>query len=312
MQLYKDRNFSAMFQDTFSFLKLNGKHFFKHFFVVNGIFILLLLVIGYFFMKLYTEFLFGSFGNSSVNVMDEFMNENGLLFAFLAILFVVVALISGVISYAYTPIYLQLYEKNGTNDFSSRNIIAAYKEHLGRLIVFLGSIVLLFIPVVIVVVIFMFVLIITIVGIMFTPLLIGGLMLIFTMALMEYLEAKKGIWECYGYSWTLLSSKFWAAIGSVGIFYFMAYLVQNIPSILIYFIGIINMLTDFNNGAMDTIEVKDSMTVLLLAMFVISFLLGVVLNVIVQLNQAVIFYSLKEGKENIKTKSIIDEIGSGV
>ena len=35
MQLYKARDFSALFQDTFAFVKRFGKHFFKHFFIVN-------------------------------------------------------------------------------------------------------------------------------------------------------------------------------------------------------------------------------------------------------------------------------------
>ena len=59
MQLYKSRDFSAFFQDTFTFLKQNGKHYFKHFFIVNGIFLLILMVIGYFLTKFYSEFLFG-------------------------------------------------------------------------------------------------------------------------------------------------------------------------------------------------------------------------------------------------------------
>jgi len=49
MQLYKSRDFSAFFQDTFAFLKQNGKHYFKHYFIVNGIFLMILMVLGYFF-----------------------------------------------------------------------------------------------------------------------------------------------------------------------------------------------------------------------------------------------------------------------
>ena len=46
MQLYKSRGFGEYFQDTFAFLKQNGKHLFKHFFIINGIFLLILMVIG--------------------------------------------------------------------------------------------------------------------------------------------------------------------------------------------------------------------------------------------------------------------------
>jgi len=78
MQLYKSRGFSAFFQDTFSFIKQNGKHYFKHFFIVNGIFLLILMAIGYFITKFYSDFLFSGVlqGGNSNTVFDEYMNEN--------------------------------------------------------------------------------------------------------------------------------------------------------------------------------------------------------------------------------------------
>ena len=66
-----------------------------------------------------------------------------------------------------------------------------------------------------------------------------------------------------------------------------------------------------NNGKPDADEISSFMTIMMLLIFFLSFVLGTILNNIVQLNQGIVFYSLKEENENINTKSEIDLIGSG-
>lgn len=312
MQLYKSRGFSEFFQDTFAFLKENGKHFFKHFFIVNGIFLLILIIIGYFFTKFYTEVLFGGLINGqSTTTIDDYMNENLVLFVILIIVFIIVALISGIVSYAYTPIYLKLYtEKNGST-FETRDIIAVYKSNIGKLLTYVLCCILIAIPIFIIFIICAFILMITIIGILALPLLLGGFMLFFTMTLMEYLENKKGIWECFAYSWTLLTSKFWAAIGSVGLFYLMSYIAQNVIALIPYFFGMASLFTTIDQGGPSQEDLGSAMTIVMLLVFFLTFIVSAILGNIVQLNQGVVFYSLKEESENINTKSVIDEIGSG-
>lgn len=75
---------------------------------------------------------------------------------------------------------------------------------------------------------------------------------------------------------------------------------------------IVNMITDINTGtATTTQEISKSASILMIIIFVLSYLVGLVINLIVQVNQGIVFYSLKEDIENINTKSDIDLIGSG-
>lgn len=314
MQLYKSRGFSEYFQDTFTFLKLNGKHFFKHYFIVNGIFLLILMVLGYFFTKFYTEFVFGGIMNqgNNPNVFEEYINENGSLFFIMASLFVVVGLVAGIISYSYTPIYLKLYSEKDGKNFETKEIIDIYKSKIGNLFIFLIVSIfvalLLLIPTGIIIV----VLTITIVGILLLPVVLGAFALFFGCTLMEYLEDKKGLMESYSYSWKLMTSNFWAAIGSVGLFYFMSYVIQNVITLIPYMLGMVSFFTTIeSNGKPDADEISSFMTIMMLLVFFLSFVLGTILNNIVQLNQGIVFYSLKEENENINTKSEIDLIGSG-
>ncbi|NOY47903.1 MAG: hypothetical protein GXO84_06855 [Chlorobi bacterium] len=311
MQLYKSRDFSAFFQDTFAFLKQNGKHYFKHYFIVNGIFLLILMVLGYFFTKFYSELLFGGILQNNPNAMDDYMNDNLGLFVLLLFVFLTVGLIAGLISYSYTAIYLKLYIKNNGSNFDTKAIIESYKANIGKLFIFLLCGLLIAFPILIVSGIVMFVLAITIIGFLLLPLVIGALSLFYNMTLMEYIENKKGIWDSFRYAWTLLTSKFWAAVGSVGLFFLMSYIVQNVITIIPYIFGMASIFTTIDSGSTTSQDIGGTMMIIMLIVFFITFIVGSILNNIIQLNQGIVFYSLKEDQENINTKSIIDQIGSG-
>jgi hypothetical protein len=311
MQLYKSRDFSAFFQDTFAFLKQNGKHYFKHYFIVNGIFLMILMVLGYFFTKFYSELLFGGILQNNPNAMDDYMNDNLGLFILLLFVFLTVGLIAGIISYAYTAIYLKLYIKNNGSNFNTKAIIESYKANISKLFVFLLCGLLIAFPILIVSGIVIFVLAITIIGLLLLPLVIGAISLFYNMTLMEYIEHKKGIWDSFGYAWTLLMSKFWTAVGSVGLFFLMGYIVQNVITLIPYVFGMARLFTTIESGSNTIQDIGGTMMVIMLIVFFITFVVGSILNNIVQLNQGIVFYSLKEDQENINTKSIIDQIGSG-
>ncbi|MCL5129719.1 MULTISPECIES: hypothetical protein [unclassified Algibacter] len=312
MELYRSRGFSEFFQDTFSFIKQNGKHFFREYFIVNGIFLLVLAVLGYFFTKFYTDFIFGNIlNNKSTTALDDYMNDNFVLFLAILAIFLIVAMVAGIVSYAFPFIYLKLYNHKGGTNFETRDILRSYKSNISKLFIFILCCIAISIPMLILFVIGAFVLTITIIGIMAIPLLVGAFMLFYGMALMEYLEGDKGIWDCFAYSWDLLKSKFWAAVGSVGLFYLIIYIIQNIISIIPYFFGMASMFTTVQDGSANAQDVGATMTVVMLIVFFLTFFVSAILGNVVQLNQGVVFYSLKEEKENINTKSVIDQIGSG-
>ena len=311
MQLYRSRDFSAYFQDTFSFVKQNGGHFFKHFFIVNGVFLLILMVLGYFFMKFYTEIIFGGVLQNNPNVFDGFMNSNSGLFLFLLILFIISSIVFGVFIYAYPVFYLKLYNSKGGKKFGTAELITAYKNNLSRLIVYIFASILIGIPLTMVAAVLVFALFITLIGIILVPFAIAVFSLFYIMALMEYMEGERSIWDSYSYSWKLLSSKFIASVGSVGIFYLMSYLVQNVITLIAYIFGMVRMFTTVEDGNPNPEDFSGTMSIIMIITFMAGFLLGSILNSIVVLNQGIIYYSLKEDNESINTKSIIDQIGSG-
>jgi len=312
MQLYKSRSFGEFFQDTFSFLRQNGGHLYKNFFIINGIFILILMVLGYFFSNFYTEVVFGGLTNNNPNAIEDYLNQNASIVVVFVLLFVTIGLVSAIISYAFVPIYLKLYAKNEGKNFTASDIINEYKANIGNIFIYLICAILVVIPLMILAGVISFILAITMIGIILLPVVIGAVSLYYQGTLMEYIENEKSVWESFGYSWTVMSSKFWPAIGSVGLFFLMIYIVQNIVVMIPYFVFIVDMMTDINSGTAATSqEISKSASVMMIIIFVLSYLVGLVLNLIVQVNQGIVFYSLKEDIENINTKSDIDLIGSG-
>ena len=123
-------------------------------------------------------------------------------------------------------------------------------------------------------------------------------------------QQKRGIWDSFGYAWTLMTKKFWAAVGSVGLFYLMAYVVQNIITLIPYLFFMGSLFTTTQEANPNPEEIGASFVIMMLVVFFISFIVGTILNNITQLNQGIVFYSLKEDNENINTKSVIDQIGT--
>ncbi len=316
MQLHQTRGFNDFFQDTFAFIKQNGKHYFKHYFIINGFFLVLLATISYLFFSFFSSVIFnplalGGIGNNTVNPLDDFMNENLGLFVLFLIAFFVIALLAGIINYAYTPIYLKLYNENNGVNFSTKEIVNSYKANIGKLVVFVLLGLLIGFPLIIAAGLVSLILMITIVGILLLPLVLGLLTLIYNSTLLEYLHNKRDFWASMGYTWNLITSKFWATVGCVGIFFLISYIIQFIIQITSSIFMTARTLTVSENGSTNPFDMPTSVIIVMALMFILQFLASILMNSVIQVNQGIIYFSLKEEKENINTKSAIDQIGSG-
>ncbi len=311
MQLYKNRGFSEFFSDTFSFLKEDGKHFFKHFFIVNGIFILILMVLSYFFMSFYFEGIMSGMENpNALDGPDAFFNENLPLIIIFGSLFAIAVLVLGALIFSFTPIYLKLYSERRGPDFHTKEIVSEFRKNLGKIAVFFLVTLLISIPAFAIIIILCFVLFITIVGILFIPLLIAFVSLLYQLAFMEYLHTNKGVLQGYGYAWTLISKKFWAAVGSVALFYLMIQVIQGIVTLIPYMAGMFSIITDSERMESDLQGVSGTLITLMVIVYLVSFLISLIGNAVLQLNQGMVYYGLKEHTENIHTQNVIDTIGT--
>ncbi len=311
MQLYQSRGFNEFFSDSFDFIKLHGKHFFKHFFTITGALLIVLSIVSYYFTKVYAEAVVSGITNGSnpFKVLDNFMNENFGIFILSIIVIIVVSLFFGLIIYSFTPIYFKLYEERGGANFEMADIIKRYKAQSGKLLSFLGYGILLAIPLGIAFFISAFILTITIIGILAIPMVVALFTSLYHMTLLEQLDNKRSFWDSFGYAWTLITSKFWHVVGALGILYLISYVVQLGVNLIQSIFQTASVLTDVTPQSV--LEPQSlATTIIALLLFFITFLVSTSLATFIQVCQSIVYFSLKEEKENINTVSEIDQIGS--
>jgi hypothetical protein len=107
MELLKKRDFGLVMNDTFLFFKEHGKSFFKHYFTINGVFIMVLVTLIFFTFKYYLEALFSSIGNSTSNNFDAYVNNNPALFISIGFIFIILIAILSLFSMSMPILFLK-------------------------------------------------------------------------------------------------------------------------------------------------------------------------------------------------------------
>jgi hypothetical protein len=254
MQLLKRRTFNDIFSDSFGFIKENGGHFFKNYFIIASVPIALVILFYYIYFQ--SMMSLDGFGRGYTSVVENYFSDNPLVLALAIIIFLFVFIVFALIQYAYTPIYLNLYLNKGT-EFSFREIMSSiFKDNLGRLLGFFFFSILLAIPVYFAVGVISLILIITIVG-WIIPIIV--MMLWYNMALYAYIDGDKGLWDSFNYSWKLIFKNFWKNVGAVTIF-----------TVIIAFISFgFSMLMNMISGAATfTVGINGGSTVLVIIMLI--------------------------------------------
>ena len=314
-QLYKSRDFGAYFQDTFGFLKQHGRHFFKNFLIVNGIFLLILATMFYYFFKVYQDVIINSMlVNRDPNALSNYFNDNlGTIILYGSIGFFIIIIVS-VLNYAFVPIYFKLYDRHRGQDFGSKELFDELKANIEKLIIFILTTIPVGLVVIIIAAIVSLILTVTLIGIPFL-LFVGAIIsLFFHATLMEYINTDKGVFECYGYAFDMCFQKFFPAIGGIAVFFLIVFVFQmavGIVQLIITSILGVTTLTDPN--AIQVVHETWSFSFIVLFLSqIFSHIMNLLTSAISQINQTIIYYSLKEEKENIYAKTTIDEIGTGL
>ena len=312
-QLFKNRNFSDYISDTFSFFKETGKHFFTHYFIINGGFLLILSVLFYVVFKVYFEVLFSNIGsvNKDFGSMESYFNNNiGLIIGVVVVLILLILFVS-LLNFAYPIIYLNLYDQNKGNSFTTSTILKEMKNNLGRLLGYFIKLFLISIPIFLVLGGIMVLLMFIIIGIPLLFIIMPAYLAWMNLSLYTYMNSKTGFLEALGKGFQLMKEKFWPIVGSNLVMVVIVQIVLTILTMIPYVIGMASIFTSdqmINNS--DSEETFSFLGIVMAIIFVFSILVNYVLNNIILINNGVIYYSLRENEENNQQQSAIDSIGS--
>ena len=315
-ELYKKRDLSANFSDTTTFFKSFGKHYFKNYLVINGIFLMVLVVLIYFISKVYMELLFSGISNAQNNpnyLMAYFNNNISLIIGSFAITFLLIVILS-MLNISFPVIYLKLFEKNNSDNFETKEIINGLKANIGKMIVFFLGSIFIILPLAIIVFGLLFLLCFILIGI---PLLfiVGSAFISWvTLSYYQYIMKDVGYFTALANGFSLVKQQFWTIVGTTFLMMMLVQIIQGFITMIPYVLSLIWMFVSTNNlqetgSQTDTFS---TMGILFAVIMVFSVLLSYIFNNFILVNQGLIYYGLQEEKENNSTKSQIDLIGTDI
>ncbi|MFD2908011.1 hypothetical protein ACFSX9_04610 [Flavobacterium ardleyense] len=307
-QLYKKRDFSSLVGDTFNFFKLEGKNYFKNYFIINGSLLLLLVVIFYFFTSIFIQ---GALTNIQTPNEESFYNEmysNLGLFIGLGTLMLLLIIVISMLNYSFPVAYLKLMEQNKERNFE--NLIQYFKSKVGRIIIFfLLSIVVLF-PLLFVVMFLTFLSVFILIGIPLIILLTPTLMSFVSLFYYTYITEEIGYFEAFGKAFEMLKKNYFPIVGATFIMHLITQITLGIFTIIPYIIGMIFLFTnpeaienEKNNGF-------SAIAMILVAIIIIATIFNYTLQNLMLVNQGITYYSCKEELENVSLNKSIDLIGT--
>jgi len=308
-QLYKNRNFNEIIGDTFNFFKIHGKNYFANYLAINGGILLVLIVLLYFFMKVFYD---GLFANGTINnnlIIENYFEENLTLFIGYGIGAFVLILILTLISHLYPIAYLKLIEKN--EETNTKNLWNFIQSKLGKSIVFFLLTGITMLPICIALLFICMLLFFIIIGIPLLMLVFPAMLICLSFAYYNYISTNDGYFTSISKGYKLFIKKPWPLIGSTMIIYMIVNTVVTVISFIPYFAGIFSLL--FNIETQRTENLPESFT-FIMVMVALTFILSISLNYLLQniifVNQGIMYYTRIDETENTSKLSEIDLIGS--
>lgn len=308
-QLFKKRTFSDYISDTFTFFKENGKHFLTHYFIINGVLLLVLLTLSYFLFKVYFEVLFSNIGTNVPNFLEDYFNNNIGLIVGVFLFFIIVLLFVSLISYSYPIVYLQLFAKKKGTNFDTREIIQLLKAKLGKMVIFFLVLIGLSFTVGFVILALIFALMFVVIGIPLAIILVPALLALIQISFYDYMNEEIGVFEAFGRGFAKLKQNFWPITGSTIVMYVIIQTVSTIFIAIPYIFGMIKLFTDVQSQGNPSAETFSVFGIMMVIVMCISILASFILNNVLIVNSGIIYYSLKDENEDISILSDIDLIG---
>ena len=308
-QLYKVRNFSELFNDTFAFFRAEGKNYFKNYIIINGVLLLILVVLGFVVGRFFFENMLSAITSGNAGALYNGFAENAGFFIGVGIIALVLFLLVTIVNYSYPVIYLSLFDK--IKSPTAEQVFTAMKARLGRIIVFALLSLVTFFPLIMIVGLLSVVLVFLIITIPLIFIVIGAFTCWMYLTFYDYLSTDNGYFTSMGNGWDMLMKNFWGHSGATVIFYIIVYVLQFIISMVTSAISSIFMATNVDNQPYveNQVETFTIVGIIMFIMFAVSMIFTYVLGNLVIISQGMIYYSCKEQQENRSLETEIDLIG---
>lgn len=317
-EFYKRRDFGSLVSDTFQFFKVYGKNYFKNYFLLNGIWIILfvgVVAIGYrqFFMQLFQGNMDGE-----TYLFEEYFQNNLLTLILIIVAFFILVLIITLVSYTYPVFYLKRVSESGKTGIRSDEILADMKHNIGKMLLFTLGMLFIVLPSLVVVMGINMVLVFIVVGFFLFFLVIPVCINIINFLLYDYFQNKKGFFSALGtaisaqFSYPKRNEKtpFWKYWGTMAVIIFINYVINTaftmVPFLLLQF-GLLT--TTSTPGGFEENPFTGTLGVFFFLIYGISLIVSFVLSNLVLVASGLMYYDHRTDLQDRLDILEIDSIG---
>ncbi len=308
--LFRKRNFSDYLSDTIGFFKKFGKDYFKSYLTINGGFILILIVLLYFVIKIYRDVIVSQIGNPNPDptYISTYFSNNFFWVLPLFVLFVILGMFLSLLNVTFPVLYLQNYEKTGASHFPIPSIIEALKNNIYKMIRFMIGLLFIIMPLLIVTFVIVILLCFLLIGIPLLFIVIPASISWITLSYCQYIIKEVSFFTALRNGFSMLRQQFWSIVGTTLVSLFIIQTIQGIITLIPYIFSIAMVFTSGSNSSQ--VEKFESLGIVVSGLMIVSVLLSYFLNNFFIINQGLIFYSLREENENNSSNNLIDLIGT--
>ena len=318
MQFYKKRDFGALISDTFNFVKLYGKNYFKNYFVINGLLLILMAVLVFFGFKNFFSLIFEGIGGGNSASIGRYFLENivQIIFTFLFI-FLVFILIS-VVNYSYPVLYLKRLIETGNKNIAVDEIMSDVKKNIGKIFkLFLGFVFIVF-PLYLVVygLGYSYTMTYRIQGLYFllviflTPVMTN----VVNFLIYDYFNREKGFFSSlsyairsqFSYQQYNQKSPFWKYWGTTVILYILQQVVAYALAFILVFIIILSLGLSLNMSSAETFYITLLLTVMAYPLIII---ISLIMSNFISLCSGFMYYDSRTDLHREMDLTEIDSIG---
>lgn len=314
-QLFKLRGFAEYISDTFTFIKFQGKNYFKNYLKFAFIALLLLMVsmsmIGTFYYRVLTTTLGTTMGGDTFD--NAFVSENGLMLGIGFLALFIISLYLAMLNYSYPVYYMHLVGKNVNEKPSLKSIRELFKNDLGRLLLFGLLSFLTFIIVGIIAFSIAVVLSFVIIGIFIIILLVPFFITWYSLTLYFYIDKKQDFFAAFKHAFYTITNNFWNIVGASLCMLIIVQVLSTIVTMIPYMITIFGFVFGMQSSQnVDSANLSSNISIMMVIIVIIycfSILVSTILNHLLLIQNGLVYYSEREKLEYNSMRQSIDEIG---
>lgn len=319
MQLVQERKFGNLISDTFTFFKEYGRNYFKNYFALNGVLILLFVLI---FIFGYREF-FMQMMNANGNTyffQSYFQDNNGMLILGV-IIFGVLILAMSIVMYTFPVLYMKRVAETGDRNIKPDQMLSDIKSNIGRFFIFLVGMLFIVVPLMLVTMMLSSFLMIILIGFFLMILLMPAFINVVNFTLFDYFTTKRKFFDSLSYAMRVNfanmfdsgKAKFWKYWASTVIMFILIYIVLTIFTLVPYMIMVFGFLTVPEMGTQqDPSQMfSGALGIFMFLMYGVSMLASLILYNVMYVQAGLQYYDSREDLHRKVDFTEIDTIGQG-